>query len=122
MTPEQTQIFKDRIVQAVDAHIANGGILLSGCFGFRKTAMCPVSCVIGSPDLQGALSHKLVSNVLGFDVSDEEVWSFIDGFDGNPHTVVGVPELYQFGLELRQKYLNKGPAVNDNARTNTACA
>jgi hypothetical protein len=104
MTPEQLAIFKETVTAAVDKHLANGGILSVGTFG-SGDCRCPISCLMvedrPKDDSSGALVGFL-SKKMGFGLSDEQIWSFINGFDGSRWG--GDSAMRRLGQEFRNKY------------------
>lgn len=103
MTPEQLQQFEAAIVAAVDEHLAKGGTINRGHFGFNTDCKCPIACLLGDlpPDQHVA---DTLSQKMGFPC--DEAWNFIFGFDdGDPSPRLSGDPLYQLGQKLRKKYL-----------------
>jgi hypothetical protein len=118
MTPEQASTFKEYIIAAIEKQLAEGGRILSCAFGGRDYAReddptppyCPVACLIGGA-LTGADDgsyHDKVSETLGFEISCQELWSFIYAFDDHPQPSGMRDEaMAAVGTELRAIYITK---------------
>lgn len=109
MNAKQIETFKQAVIAAVDKHLADGGTLSIGTFGSGE-CRCPISCLMGIDEPEDNSSRALVEHLskkMGFDLSDEEVWSFIDGFDGNSWRHDNT--MKSLGRELRNKYRPDAP-------------
>jgi hypothetical protein len=111
MDKEQLETFKTQLSLAIEAHLANGGKLISGSFGYGK-CLCPIACLVNEPELptkfEMAFSRKYekaVSEKLGFEVSANDMWDFIGAFDDEDKLTIN--EVMVIGIELRKKYLTK---------------
>lgn len=108
MTPEQLKSVEQKITHAVEEHLATGGRLMAGTFRTGND-LCPIACL-----LKTAGRHDLIQGVsdqLGFRITDEQLWSFIAGFDGSSH-FDATPSLLdqdmlKLGKHMRQKYHDK---------------
>jgi hypothetical protein len=103
MTPEQLSLFKNQLIIACDAHLANGGTLIAKSFvrdGDGK-CKCPLSCL--DMDVAANVGESL-SRILGFTINPDEVWSFVWGFDNVVIHGNDDPSVYALGQELRAKY------------------
>jgi hypothetical protein len=108
MTPDQLNTFKAAIVEAVEAYLATGKKITCMSFNDKDGKRCPIGCL--AFDEMSSLNlyrySEAVSVKMSFTVSDTETWQFIDGFDGIGNRSVGT-ELYEFGQEMRAKYLKE---------------
>lgn len=105
MTPENLAKFTYLVTKAIETHVANGGTLQHGGFGFVGGPMCPLSCVMGEEkDEKNEPYCDTVARVAGFPFPESEMWEFITGFDASKPEASGHP-LYQLGAQLRAKYL-----------------
>lgn len=100
----QFQIDQLRIVltEACDAHIANGGQIISGHFYGAGNRCCPVGCV-HKKNSSLSLAEAL-AEASGLVIDENRLWSFVDGFDDRDG-VGQDTDLLALGRELRQKYL-----------------
>jgi hypothetical protein len=108
MNDEQFNQFRTAMTDACDAFVADGGTLITHEFGRKSTKRCcPIEALTEGRDKQG-MFPEIITKHLGFAVSSEDMWVFIDGFDG-----VELREerrqqpMYLLGQELRAKYLTK---------------
>ncbi len=103
---EKVKRLRERLVKACDAHVKSGKKVIAG--HFHDTSIdgcCPIGCLVGDPvdeNYSDALRKKLK-----FGFTPEDMWAFIDGFDGNSQSIhIGAPE-FKLGQELREKYIEK---------------
>ena len=109
MTPEQRIELKDLLTRSCEAVIADGKKITTGTFGFvGSQCFCPIgaACI----DMWHVLGgyHGMLSKKIGFEVSDLDMYAFIDGFDGGTHRQPRHdqdPELFVMGQEFREKYI-----------------
>jgi len=94
--------FKSALKKAVETHLANGGKLATHLFQEKDGFSCPIGCLIGKKDPYITYGES-ISNILGIQISQEEMWEFVNGFDSG--TMHG-SNLYKLGIEFRS-YLNK---------------
>jgi hypothetical protein len=108
MTKDQIKVFRDKLIEACDKHIAAGNPIVLGVF-VHNSCLCPLAILAGKDAAIDVLAPHITDDIaqnitkqLGFHVSDVDVWSFIDGFDD----MLLAPEdqLVELGRELRQKY------------------
>lgn len=101
MTPEQLNKFKETIEAVADNFIMEGGNIIAGRFT-EDEDQCPISCL--GVDLNQPLSDS-ISAIMGFPVTGEEVWGFVNGFDNNLSRYN--QQTYQIGQQLRAKYITE---------------
>jgi hypothetical protein len=105
MTPNQIDAFKKLLIEKSDAHIAGGGRISGGYFSAGGNCYCPIgiSCKERLNPNNNASYADLLSSILGFKISDVEMFRFIHGFDGVEPRYND--PLYALGEELRAKYI-----------------
>jgi hypothetical protein len=105
MNEDQIIIFKAALVSSIEAHLQNGGVMSESRFVYNNER-CPIACLAHEEKKTGNhnLYYQAVSAKLGFEVSMDEMYCFMDGFDAIKNHNIGT-ELYEFGQELRRKYL-----------------
>jgi hypothetical protein len=105
MDKEQLETFKTKLSLAIENHLARGGTLISGSFGFGKR-LCPIACLVDNlvVDRDSSTKYQIaLSEKLGFEVSPSEMWDFIGAFDDEDKLTIN--EVMVIGIELRKKYL-----------------
>jgi len=109
MTTTNFGIFKRKINAAIKKHLAAGGCLIYGSFGYSIN-QCPIGCLIGEVELEGKSIHQLVCETIGVAITRKNMWDFISGFDAD----VGDPidpyyynnQYFILGRQLRKKHLS----------------
>lgn len=117
MNAKQAHPFRALLEEACDAHIKDGGRIISGVFGYDET-VCPIACLLNGTGSPVADFINLVQKEMNYTMSTDEVWAFITSFDGlNIHEEY---EQYVFailiGKALREKYIlqRHSSGVNTN--------
>jgi hypothetical protein len=111
MNKEEIKILKDRLIEAIDLHLKNGGKLISGGFGYEDRC-CPIDCLV-----KGIATHSKkgycgfntrMSRALGFEISKQEMWDFIYSYDvgvgDKPMMQIFNTDLGKLGKQIRKKY------------------
>lgn len=95
----------------VKGHLSNGGKIVPFKLDYTDGKGC---CVLGTVyefysqnifDIE-----KDLSEMLGCEFTQNDFWSFTDGFDGitNPYKMLGKDKsLYQLGFKFRNKYIKE---------------
>jgi hypothetical protein len=104
MKAEHFKKFERKITAAIKAHVANGGELKSGSFGFDN-CLCPLSCLTGAIVPNNVTYWDRVSEICKVPFTENDMWQFIDGFDNNSVKPYARTRLYLLGRSLRAKYL-----------------
>jgi hypothetical protein len=106
LTQEQLDLFEEQITAAIDAHLARGGkLMVGGFYGADPNTLCPISCMTGACPKRGY--DEALSRELSFDISYNEMFEFINGFD-TPTSFQSPTQdspLFRLGRKLREKYL-----------------
>jgi hypothetical protein len=100
---ERLTIFRDKINAAVDAHIANGGKIVSLSFGCGTNECCPIGALIGKDYDLDQFIYVQVANKLGFYFTNDDMWSFIEGFDNDGMGKITNMDLFSIGVKLRTR-------------------
>ena len=108
MYTDQFETFKQALVAAVEEHLAAGGTLATGTFG-KGTCLCPLSCLLGkewqtAADRSGKGLEQVFYNKMGFSISNDEMWSFIGGYDHTGFDTDKSQTMRDLGQEIRKKY------------------
>ena len=109
MDSDQRKQFEELLTKACDAAIAEGNIIEDGTFNSGEGSLCPIGAVCRNIAEQRNRYDEKLTAILGFFVSREDMWSFIDGFDvdRSEHLFRQDPELYALGQKFRDKYLGQ---------------
>ena len=94
--------FKSALKKAVEAHLANGGKLATHLFREKDGTSCPIGCLINDDRNKHLTYEESISQLLGIEISQEEMWEFIDGFDDG---TIHESDLYFLGRDFRRLYL-----------------
>lgn len=107
MNKDQLDKLRSVLVQACDAHIANGGRIVSNHFYGTNKGCCPITCVRRLHGYSSDISFiDALSQAIGTEIDDYQFWSFVDGFDDRSSPILNSdPELFDLGKELRNKYI-----------------
>ncbi len=100
MSPEQLEQFKQALIEASDKYIADGGKIIRGRF-VSDSGRCPMGCLL--PEIKLPM-FQVLTNKFGFEITDQEVWDFVYGFDGSRALTDEESPTYLLGRELRAKY------------------
>lgn len=98
----QLGLFKQALMQACDHHIANGGTIQSMLFG-GGNCRCPIACMVSN---FGKGYRQELCERMGFEITSDEFWNFIDGFDEAGFVNLDCP-MFKLGTEFRKKYLSE---------------
>lgn len=98
---EKVKRLRALLVRACNAHIKKGGEILD--VGFKEdNACCPIRCAAGEPVVP---YNEKLSEKLKFNFSNDDMWSFIAGFDGHEPDESRQDMFFKLGVELRKKYI-----------------
>lgn len=97
---EKVKRLRTLLVKACDKQIKAGKGIASGSFTTGGGDCCPIQCAVG-PNVDGGYAVAL-SKKLRFKFDEEDMWLFIDGFDG--HTNNSDDPMFKLGRDLRAKY------------------
>lgn len=104
---------EDILSRGIEKFVADGGKLITNSFGNECDQCCAISATTDLRSREGPREDAL-SQLLGVEVSREQMFCIACGFDGNSRgsTVMdyrceSADDLYQVGLNLRNKYLVK---------------
>lgn len=107
MNEKQLAIFKDKLTQACELHLQNGGTIDSGTFLGLNNRCCPLGCMLKETSFD--YDHNIgyftyLNEALQMEISQAEYWAFIEGVDAvdNMH---GYPETFKLGCYFRLKYI-----------------
>ena len=106
MKPAQVKKFRSSLFRACNAFVKGGGKIDIGNFIY-----CPIGVATHKYGKGGVSVQTRLRRRLGFAVSNQDMWSFIRGFDGFIPYPNGINdgttnmELYKLGQEFRKKYL-----------------
>ena len=110
MNEEQFYKFEQFLIQKTDEFLTvPGNQVIDGKFRIDSTSLDPIG--IATAHLYQPIERGydlLLCDALGFDVTQTEMWSFIDGFDRNGSGgIIGKNSrwMYDLGISLRNKYL-----------------
>mgnify|MGYP003559795648 CR=1 FL=1 len=115
MTPDQFTLFQDQLFLSVAKFLEEGGTLIDKSFG-STCSKCPLSILVGK-DADSLSSSSVsvatsISQRLQIDLTKEEMWDFIAGYDQNNQASTSKynsPEapnlLYELGKTIRNMYL-----------------
>lgn len=102
---EKAKKLRILLVRSVNAHIKKGGKLISGGFQDTKGAYCPIGCATIGVKNDGF--HNKLAEKLGFKLSEDDMWSFIYGFDNHGSLSLSLKDKNPFvvlGASLYKKY------------------
>jgi hypothetical protein len=112
MNQQDRELFEQTLIKYADQHLANGGRIICGKFnGFTEGECCPVAATMEnffqtrSRDVHKEYCAQYLSSVLQMQISNDELFSFIFGFDGRSPEKGSDPECYQIGQKLRGLYI-----------------
>lgn len=113
MTPENLEIFRNNLTQAIEKHLAKGGEIIRGAFGYWENNCCPLTVGLNQDqqaDMDWNKNSPTVS-ILGVVATNPELWSFVFGVDENPDRLKNMfpidvcdDEMFQMGQEFGRKY------------------
>lgn len=97
--------FEDALVTAADKFIANGGSITDGIFySIAGKHYCPIGALTADDQEATSIYNKVLAK--GFDISEGQFWSFVNGFDGYRDEAIRDDEgYYKLGKKLRRKYI-----------------
>jgi hypothetical protein len=113
MTPENLEIFRNNLTEAIEKHLAKGGKIIRGTFGHCENDCCPLTAGLNQDkqaDMDWTIDNPTV-NILGVVATNLELWSFVFGVDERPDMLKNMFPLsvceyhmYKLGQEFGQKY------------------
>lgn len=113
-----TVVFKvQKLEELLEANISlfleRGGKLICRGFGDLETkTACALNTILINknkhPLWVGPALRDEFYSILGLSFGDDEFFSFMRGFDGFAKSGTHIPEYWELGLKLRNKYLVKG--------------
>jgi hypothetical protein len=105
MRPDTLEKLKTLLIEACDKHLADGGKLepYKLHYDFATKTCCPITALTGDTGLIDRC--KILTAFLGENMSERELGSFFEGFDGIPVFESHLRDIYLLGCDLREKYL-----------------
>ena len=98
---EKIKRLRSLLVKACDKQVKAGKGIASGTFATNDGDCCPIQCAVG-PNVNDGYAEAL-SKKLRFKFDEEDMWLFIDGFDGHAGNHSDDP-VFKLGRALRAKY------------------
>jgi hypothetical protein len=106
-TEQRIQRLRELLTQACDKYLQEGGTIICGRFTDGDVGCCPIQCAVG----EGRKSAKdflgTLSQLLGYEFTEKNLWNLVDGFDDNVMMNDTDTSEFQLGRELRAKYIGK---------------
>jgi hypothetical protein len=104
MKMDRVKAFEKLLIENIELFLSQGGVIIFGSFGIDPKYACPISTIglnsgtyLGTADLPEFIASKFELNI-----SYQEIWSFIIGFDGKNHREQN--QFFDLGMKLREKY------------------
>jgi hypothetical protein len=111
MTPENRKIFQDKLTEAIEKHLASGGTIIRGSFGWYSDSCCPLTCAMDEQVEMDFCCSKENINIFEIAINARDLWSFVFGVDNNEEGFgrlfsgqVADQDMYQMGQEFGRKY------------------
>jgi hypothetical protein len=83
-----------------------GAVCLERRLEDMTVSYCPIGCLVADTPGDDVIGFEgRISKKLGFPVSVDEMWAFIEGFDNTRVLHKNIPQMRKLGEELRAQYI-----------------